>query len=237
MAFDTWPPLAAGDEGAGLVVCGGSVKDAKPALGRLRPLLSEGELARAARFKFDRDRVAYVVAHGMLRQVLASRMDVEPDALRFSHREDGKPVLDRPCSDVCFSLSHAGDAIVVAFGNGFEVGVDAEAVSRNVEHERLAERYFSSSEAAVIRGRAPDQQLEAFFSCWTRKEAIMKAAGKGLSIELNSFNVDIDVHVEVVATHHGRWFVRDLALGNGYAGAVASARDAAITRWRWYPPT
>lgn len=235
--FDAWPPATPGDDPHELVVFGASVEAARPAFERLRAVLSDDELARAEAFHFERDCVSYVVAHAVLRHVVGERVGSDPRALRFAQRDGHKPELEHPRADATFNLSHAGDGVVVALAIGFEVGVDVEEIRSDVEHDTLAERFFSPAESAALRSRTPAGRVESFFACWTRKEAVVKAAGGGLSIDLASFDVDVDATTQRIEAEGRQWFVHALDPGPGYAGAVASARDVSVARRRWSPPS
>jgi 4'-phosphopantetheinyl transferase len=192
----------------------------------LRALLSEDEADRAGRFHFQRDRTRFTVARATLRQILGSYLSLPPQLLRFEYNEFGKPTLsDAPLS---FNLSHAGDVALYAVARGREVGVDIEAVREGVGCEELAARFFSRGEAETLLALPPEARTRAFFDCWTRKEAYVKALGSGLSQPLDGFDVSLApgepaalLRSRADAREAARWTLRELSPGDGYAAAVA----------------
>ena len=163
----------------------------------MRALLAEDELHRAARFHFEQDRSAFILARGFLRTLLARYVDRE---IRFVYGSHGKPRIDGP--GPCFNLSHTAGLAILALTLENEIGVDVERIRPIENRDAIAERYFSPSEYG------PALSDEIFFQCWTRKEAYIKAVGAGLSIPLRSIDM-------------AGWSLIDLRLPPGYAGAVA----------------
>ena len=150
-------------------------------------LLSDDEKARGRRFVTASLRHRFVAGRARLRSLLGEHLGLDPRGLVFVQNEFGKPRLaDHP--SVHFSLSHSGDQAVLAVSEQREIGIDIERV-RPIDHLDLARRYFHPNEVAAIEGAG--DQLLAFFRIWTLKEAIVKAIGKGLSIELDTFDVSI----------------------------------------------
>lgn len=197
--------------------------------------LSDAERDRAARFHFDRHRLIYVVAHGMLRDVLSRYVDADPASVSLGATEEGRPFIEG-ASDLDFSLSHADDAAVVAIARGRRVGVDIEKHRPDMEHASLAERFFTPEEVAAIRAAGSERVAETFFDCWTRKEAIVKAVGRGITMRLCSFAVSPGVAAERVSTGlDGTWDLVSLDLTDDYAGAVAMEPDADVATWLWRP--
>jgi 4'-phosphopantetheinyl transferase len=196
----------------------------------LRGLLSADELARADKFRVERGAERYIVGRGVLRTLLGRYTGVPPQTLVFAYNEFGKPGLAG--SDVCFNLSHSHGAALVAVTRGRAIGVDIERVREEVMRERIAERFFSPAEARALAGLPPGQQAQAFFNCWTRKEAWIKARGQGLSISLDSFEVTLapGEPARLVATRPdaeeaGRWSLRVLDCEPGFAAALAVSGD------------
>lgn len=153
-------------------------------------LLTEDERARANAFRFARDRQRFVVARGTLRRLLASHAGRAPESLRFETGAAGKPFLRAQSGgpDIRFNISHAGEVGLFAFACDVEVGVDVEQCRTNVEPLNLAKRFFAPEEAAAIeQARLPEERLDVFYTCWSRKEAVLKATGEGLRLELDSF--------------------------------------------------
>jgi 4'-phosphopantetheinyl transferase len=168
--------------------------DAGPdALRALSAWLSSGERARAARFRLDRDRRRYIVARARLRQYLALRLGMPPQSVRFVYGGNGKPALarDAAAADWRFNVSHCGDLAVFAFSLGSDVGIDLEAIHPLAEADDIAARFFSRRESEAYLELAPRDKPLGFFNCWTRKEAFLKALGKGLSLPLGHFDVSL----------------------------------------------
>jgi 4'-phosphopantetheinyl transferase len=90
-----------------------------------------------------------------------------------------------------FNLSHSAGLALYAFARDQEVGVDVERVRFDIEHEQIAERFFSPYERSVLRSLPAEEKAETFFACWTRKEAFIKAHGEGLSLPLDQFDVSL----------------------------------------------
>ncbi|MFO7325869.1 MAG: 4'-phosphopantetheinyl transferase superfamily protein [Pseudomonadota bacterium] len=160
----------------------------------LAALLSEEERARAARFVFPELGHRFTVAHGRLRQVLAPLVGVDPARLAFRSAEHGKPELagDAGRSGVQFNLSHSGAWAVIGWAMGRAIGVDIEVWRPMSDEEALVRRYFSAAENAAWEALPPAERSAAFFRCWTRKEAYIKAVGRGLGLPLDSFDVSLD---------------------------------------------
>ena len=156
-------------------------------------LLSDDEVERAARFVFEHHRRRWIAARSSLRRVLGDCLNELPARLRFVLGKHGKPQLDRPWreSGIEFNLAHSGDVALIAVCPQRRVGVDVEQLRGGVAETRLAERYFSLREAAELRSLPIEEQELAFFRCWTRKEAYLKAIGCGLAGGLQSFDVTL----------------------------------------------
>jgi 4'-phosphopantetheinyl transferase len=157
----------------------------------LTRLLSVDEMVRARRFRFARDRRRFVVARAVLRILLARYTSTAPTALHFTYGRFGKPELAEPASDLRFSVSHSADVAVYAITRGEAVGVDVETVRRHPDAESLARRFFSPQECAALESVGERDRAQAFFNCWTRKEAYLKALGTGLSSPLDRFEVSL----------------------------------------------
>ncbi len=156
---------------------------------RLHGLLADDERERARRFRFDRDRRRYVVGRGTLRLLLGRYLGQAPADVRFAYGEFDKPRLDGP--GPWFNLSHSGPIALLAFSADAEVGIDVELDDADFASERIAERFFSPAEVKILRSLPLTLQPRAFLTCWTRKEAFIKARGDGLSLALDSFDVTL----------------------------------------------
>ena len=214
-------------------------------VGRLRQLLSADEHARATRFHFDKDRRHFIVTRGTLRLLLGRYLAIAPADLRFAYADQGKPsVLLEPAQQptpLKFNLAHSGGVAVYAFTLVGEIGVDLEQINPQFSGDDIARRFFSASEVACLEQLPADARALAFFTCWTRKEAFIKAKGMGLSLGLDQFDVTLapDQKEEVLRTRWdeseaGRWSLRALDIGAGYVGAVAlEAHDWQLSCWQF----
>lgn len=154
--------------------------------------LSPDEHDRARLFHRDLHRQRYILGRGALRAILARYLAAQPDAVAFSYGAHGKPELaGQAAAELAFNVAHSGDVCLVAVGAEGRVGVDVEAVDRRVEIHALARRFFSAAEADALAELPASLQREAFFACWTRKEAFIKAVGEGLSMPLDRFRVSL----------------------------------------------
>jgi 4'-phosphopantetheinyl transferase len=197
----------------------------------LRHILAEDERRRADGFCFEEDRERFVVARGVLRSLLGSYLDLEPGRLNFRYGSHGKPALAEGTGGdtLRFNVSHSRGLALFALTRNREVGIDVEYVRSDLELEEIAGRYFSPQEAAALRSLPTDARTEAFFACWTRKEAYLKARGEGLSIALDGFSVSLvpGEPAVVLNTQEGpseaaRWALRELRPGPGYVAALAA---------------
>jgi 4'-phosphopantetheinyl transferase len=189
--------------------------------------LSEDERERAARFHFEPDRRRYVATRSILRSIVACYVAERPEQLRFRYEKHGRPVLmASPESDIEFNVSHSGEVFLIAVTRKRKVGVDVEKVRLDIEADEIAEHYFSPHEALLMRSLPRDQRPWAFFCCWTRKEAYMKACGKGLAMALDSF--------DVMLTSSGIdpfWQVIGFEPASGYVAALAYSGEPAQVRF------
>ena len=153
--------------------------------------LSSDEQSTAARFYFQKDRDQYIVARGVLRTILSRYLDIAPDEIQFSYGTHGKPTLTNSLGVeiVNFNVSHSNNLAIVGDTRGRHLGIDLEYIQRDFACEEIARRVFSPHEIATLNDLPGDLKHEAFFNCWTRKEAYIKARGMGLSYPLNQFEV------------------------------------------------
>lgn len=211
----------------------------------LRKLLSPDETQRADRFYFDRDRQSFTVARAAMRQILARYLRVSADKLAFSYGEKGKPEVVQTGEHglIQFNLSHSGGFALLAVARDLSLGVDIERIKPDFAGEEIARRFFSSNEVARLRGIPPGAKTESFFSCWTRKEAYIKALGEGLSVPLDSFDVAFGPEVpaallcvRILPDETGRWTLYDVPAPPGYKAAlVAEGKQHQLHYCRWNP--
>jgi len=197
-------------------------------LQRLHSTLSGEEAARARRFVQPGHGDRFVVARGRLRQILGRYAGCEAAAVAFDIAAHGKPSLRAAAGapePVHFNLTHSGDVAAVALCRNAEVGLDIERI-RPVR-EGLARRYFAAEEVDSLEALEEAQRLPAFFRCWTRKEAFLKATGEGIGRGLGSFVVTVraDEEPSILSIDGNRaagkaYFLADFDAGPGTAAAV-----------------
>ena len=212
-------------------------------LEELAAILSADELAKATRFHFRRDRERFIVARGVLRVLLARYIGREPASLRFRAGPAGKPTLaTQSCrGGLRFNMSHSDGLALYAMSRGREVGVDLERILPGVIEEEIAERFFSPREVVELCALPKGLQVEAFFRCYTRKEAYLKARGEGLSIPLNQFSVSLAHRAPAALLSSDgdagevlNWSLQELAPGPGYMAALAvEGKEWHVKLWRW----
>jgi 4'-phosphopantetheinyl transferase len=212
-------------------------------LDRVKPWLSPDEEARAARFLREEHADAFRAARGGLRGVLAQYLGCRPADIVFAAGPHGKPHVGRPAlPGLRFNLSHSGGLAALGVVAGIEIGVDIEAV-RAVE-PGVAERFFASGERRRLAGLAGEAWTRAFHRCWTRKEAVVKAMGDGLSAPLDAFEVGVaeDDPVAVLSARAPvsdaeNWTILTFEPSAEVQGAVAlrSSRPHRLRELSWFP--
>jgi 4'-phosphopantetheinyl transferase len=209
------------------------------ALGRT---LDADERQRAGKFYFERDRRSFTVARGALRTLLGRYLDAPATAIQFAYRDKGKPFLAAPDRDLQFNLSHSGGFALIAVAWQRTLGVDVELRRSIPDLVSLAQASFSPREFAVFRALPAADHTEAFFTCWSRKEAFIKATGEGVS-QLADFDVSLRpgepaeiLWIRDEPPPH-RWRLLALpAIDDHAAALVVDARAAApvnLACWRW----
>lgn len=190
----------------------------------LTATLAEEERGRAQRFRFAKDQTQFVVARSLLRALLGRYLQRDPASLDFAYGAQGKPQLSNE-SALRFNLAHSQDLILYAVSWQQEVGIDVEQMRAATSDETIAEQFFAPAEVAALRSLPVAQQPQAFFNCWTRKEAYIKARGEGLSFPLDGFEVSLDsqllLHVYQSPHESERWRLYHLYPKSQYVGAVA----------------
>lgn len=206
-------------------------------------LLSASEVERASRFRQDLHARRSIAARGILRSILGGYLGRAPASLHFDY-PGGKPMLATPDTEpLRFNLAHADDLALFAVTRAADIGVDVERVAPFADAMDIALHYFSPAEVEAL-GRAPDT-AEAFYRCWTRKEAYIKALGEGLAHPLHEFDVTLQTGQAAALlragddpAEAGRWTLRHLEPAIGFVGAVAiRALIDGVQCWRWEPPS
>jgi 4'-phosphopantetheinyl transferase len=204
-------------------------------------MLSPEERARAEAFHFKSDRERHIIGRGLLRLLLGHCSGALPSTLTFQHNAFGKPFLCGGSSTLQFNVSHSGELVVIALTRGRAVGIDVERIRPDMRVAQLATQFFSPNECNALASIPMATQAAAFFSCWTRKEAYLKARGSGLSLGLDQFDVSIiPGHTpQLLETRHdpadvSRWTIRDLQFGKDYKAALAvEGSNWRLKSWDW----
>jgi len=205
--------------------------------------LSPDERRRAERYRFERDRLRFIAARGVLRDLVGRYVGRPPGEVKFTYGSHGKPELDGGAvgARLAFNVSHSRDAALYAFTRDIAVGLDVEFIRHDVACLEIAGRLFSSGEAAALRALPEESRVAAFFNCWVRKESYIKGLGEGLSHDLRGFTVSLapGEPAALLATN-GRhseaahWSLLDLPAGEGYAAALAvriESPRATLLKW------
>jgi 4'-phosphopantetheinyl transferase len=202
-----------------------------------RNLLSSEERERALRFRFETDRRRHIVAHGASRSILGSYLNANPAGLQFSIGSNGKPKLaPNPVTETLnFNLSHSHAVSLLAVIQGREIGVDVEHVREDFTFDEVAERFFTPAEVVSLRALPSRLQREAFYKCWTSKEAFLKAKGTGLSGELDEVEIVLtDEECVQIKGTVPNWYLIQFDPCDGYVGAVVVEGPACEINWyRW----
>lgn len=206
---------------------------------KLRQLLSSDEQQRADRFYFEKDRNRFTVARATLRTLLGKALEKDPKEIVFNYEKKGKPFLES--SSLRFNLSHSQDLALCAITYEKNLGVDIEYMRLMKDAEQIASRFFSPRESALFCSLPKEAQQLAFFRCWTRKEAYIKAIGDGLSYGLDNFDVtftpDKEVKLLKVLSEPEevrRWLLKELVPASDFIGAVmVEGSDWELCCWQY----
>ena len=212
-------------------------------INHLRQILTEDERTRANRFRFERHRNRFIVARGLLRVTLALYLKKNPIDLIFIYNEYGKPALANHSSEsrLQFNVSHSHVLALFGITLNHEIGIDIERIRSDFADIKIAQRFFSPHEVEVLMSLPEAIQKSAFFNCWTRKEAFIKAKGKGLSIPLSQFDVSLapDEPAALLAVKNepqeaSRWLLYNLDPGDDYKAALAVEKNNwQLKYWKW----
>lgn len=190
-------------------------------------LLTEDECERASRFRLADARSAFILTRSSLRLLLAGYLQKSPQSVGFRLTQYGKPVLDE-ASELHFNVSHTDGLALLAFAKKRRIGIDVEKIRPQPDALKLAGRFFSEHERDQLDNLSAEEVPAAFFRCWSRKEAYIKARGEGLSLPLNQFDVSVEADPAAILlatrpdpTEARRWLLRDAPVPAGYAAAMA----------------
>jgi 4'-phosphopantetheinyl transferase len=212
-------------------------------LGEMSRCLSADERARAVRFRFEGDRRTFIAAHSILRQILALYLGLSPERIELVKGRSGKPeiTLASRCMPLFFNLAHSGTLALIGVNRGGEIGVDVEKIRPFPALSEIAHRYFTAREWATLENLDAAVREVAFFRCWTRKEAFVKAYGDGLLFGLDCFEVTAApgeparlLWAAGQAEAGQRWWMTDIEPEAGYVGACVVERPVFRVRmWEW----
>lgn len=194
-------------------------------------ILSPEEKERAEKFKLEIHRNRFIAARAVLRKLLSEYVNTEPSQIYFSYSAKGKPYLTG--KEIEFNVAHSGDVAVYAFSR-FEVGIDIEQIRQMDDAMRIARRHFSGKEIEELESLSADEISEAFFNCWTGKEAFVKALGEGISYPLSDFAVTLKAASEPAVSWTKQenesldWKLFRFIPESGYVSSVAARNKEAF---------
>jgi 4'-phosphopantetheinyl transferase len=212
-------------------------------IARLRRVLTDDERVRADRFHAERHRHRFIACRAQVRQLLAGYLKERPEKIDFRLGSQGKPALGAPWSSsgIHFNVSNSHDMALCAIALQCELGVDIEHVREGRDHEGLAARFFAPQEIDALRALSADRRTAAFFNCWTRKEAVLKAVGIGIAFPLDRLVVTLApsdparvVAFDGTPAAAADWWLEHLEPAPGYVGALAAeGDDRLLFRWTY----
>ncbi len=190
-------------------------------------ILSTDEQEKAQRFRFQKDKNCSIIARAILRELLAEYLEIDSKKIEFKYTEKGKPYLTLP-KNIYFNISHSKDCIALAFSKTPILGVDIEYTEHPIEVLSVASSFFSETENQILKNLPLEQHQKAFYTCWTRKEAFIKATGDGLSFPLKEFSVSFqkNTYPQLLETlwdinEKKRWTLEAFIPFKNYIGAIA----------------
>lgn len=209
---------------------------------RLESALSADERERAMRYAHEDDRRRFIAARAILRQIISRYVSNGPDQLEFSYGEQGKPALagDFASTGIEFNMSHSGEMALYAVARSGSVGVDIEHPRPRTNYMRIAERFFSLEEYEALSELPAELRPVAFYRCWTRKEAYVKARGDGIAAGLHTFSVSLEKRAQLLRSDAGpeeikRWNLMALQPGGDYVAAVCAAgQTPELSCFEWF---
>ena len=190
-------------------------------------ILSPDEKHRSDKFRFDADRSRFIISRGILRKILSGYLHKSPKQICFSYGNFGKPALIAG-GGLSFNLSHSQGLALYAVTRNREIGIDVESINENVAIERIAKKVLTQSETLFLNALTPRLRPVVFYRFWTRREAFVKASGKGLFITNDKTPVSLEVRKK-------EWSLFSLPVTFGYAAAVAAEGSVSNLRCWQYP--
>lgn len=192
----------------------------------LNHYLSSEEKAAAQQYATTQLTHRYIISRGLLKSILSWHMGILPEEIDLHYGKYGKPYLKE--SNLQFNLSHAGDFIVYVLSWVSEVGIDIEYINDQVEIAPLTDLLFSQREVSFFASLAPKEKMAYFYDVWTKKEALIKAGGWGLSYPITKIDTSL-LHDNMISLAplnpealQERWYCYSLQTVIGYSAALAS---------------
>jgi 4'-phosphopantetheinyl transferase len=195
----------------------------------LKEYLSEEEIKRSERFKFDRHRNYYIASRGILRIILGKYLNIPPYDIQFQYSEKGKPtvILSQNHNNLEFNMSHSNGLSLYGIIQGYSIGIDVEYMREMSDIDMIAKRFFTAKECQIIQDLSDEEKLEIFFQLWTAKEAYLKCTGEGIASGLNKFEVEfknkkainlmgIDGSLKEISS----WYFSSFPVKENYHGAL-----------------
>ena len=221
-------------------------------------VLSRDERERAERYHFQVDRNRHVIGRFLSKILIGRCLHIKAASVSFTYDAKGKPRLANnhgrstyrsgktvrtsgATSTLNFNISHSGDYILVALAYGRDLGVDIERIRKDFDPNLVAKRFFAKRESLILAALPESTMHDAFFACWTRKEAYVKAHGEGLDLALDQFDVAFlpGEEAQLLETRHdpaeaSRWVLRNLDAGENYKAALAiQGSSVRLKFWEW----
>ena len=197
------------------------------------PLLSSDEHQRAMRFIFPIHQQRFIAARSILRQILSLYLNIAPQAIIFAYTEYHKPYI-RDYPEIRFNLAHSHEMAVYALTLHHAIGIDIEKIKPTYK-SAVAKRYFSREENRELMQLSNEERVLGFYQLWSKKEAIVKAVGKGLSIPLSSFSVSIRKEFEIIELENASWSLLSLPIHPDYSSALASNQSVkSVLYWQFF---
>ena len=213
-----------------------------PKIERLTALLTSDEIAKANRFRFPQHKRRFIVARGILRQLLGDYLTVAPHSINFAYEPRGKPMLTKVKNTALqFNISHSQEYALLGFTRKHLIGVDLEYQRSMPDSLKIAKRFFSAREFEMLKDAAEDERAKLFFQLWTAKEAYLKALGTGLSSSLASIEIAFDLHQypyiqSLEEEKNINWSLYPCTPAKSYIGAIAvntSLSSPQTFFWHW----
>lgn len=202
------------------------------AIQHLATFLSNDEIARANKFYFPEHKRRFIVARGILRQLLSNYLNISPKKIEFDYGDRGKPQLSKSSNNsLQFNVSHSQEYALFGFASDRLIGVDIEYLREMPDAIKIARRFFSPPEFQLIASLDDQQQQKVFFKLWTAKEAYLKALGTGLAGSLNSIEIsfeDDNLLITEGTAILDNWFICSYIPADNYVAAMAI--DKKITK-------